>query len=72
MGLKLNVKKKDLKSVINLLPALTGPTVSSLTLKDWYALEVIIEEKLARDLIPRLREKGARGIIEYPLNKLIY
>lgn len=72
VGLKLNVRKKDLNKVLKLLPALKNPTVSPLTLKDWCALEVILEEKRARDLIPELKENGAEGIIEYPLNKLIY
>ncbi len=72
VGLKLNVRGKDLEKVLAVLPSLKNPTISSLTLKDWYALEVIIEEKMARDLIPKLKEKGAEGIIEYPLNKLIY
>ncbi len=72
VGLKLNVKGKDLKKILTLLPSLKNPTISPLTLKNWYALEVIIEEKKVRDLIPKLKEKGAQGIIEYPLNKLIY
>ena len=72
VGLKLNVKEKDLNNILQLLPSLKKPTVSPLTLKDWYALEVVMEEKCARDLIPRLKENGAQGIIEYPLNKLIY
>jgi ATP phosphoribosyltransferase len=72
VGLKLNVNKKNLKEVLEMLPALKRPTISTLTLKDWYALEVIIEEKEVRKLLPLLKEKGAQGIIEYPLNKLIY
>jgi ATP phosphoribosyltransferase len=72
VGLKLNVKKENLDEVIKVLPALKKPTVSSLTVGDWFALEVIIEEKDVRKLLPALKEKGAQGIIEYPLNKLIY
>ncbi|MCM8831406.1 MAG: ATP phosphoribosyltransferase [Candidatus Omnitrophica bacterium] len=72
VGLKLNAKKEDLKKIIKLLPSLKKPTISPLTIKDWYALEVIVEENLVRDLIPLLKEKGAQGIIEYPLNKVIY
>lgn len=72
VGLKLNVAKSNLKKVLALLPALKKPTISTLTLKDWFALEVIIEEKEVRRLLPLLKEKGAQGIIEYPLNKLIY
>lgn len=72
VGLKLNVKKTDLDGVLGILPALQDPTLSPLTRKDWYALEVIINETLVRDIILRLKKKGAKGIIEYPLNKLIY
>lgn len=72
VGLKLNVKKENLDKVLALLPALKKPTISTLTLKDWHALEVIIEEKEVRRLLPLLKERGAEGIIEYPLNKLIY
>ena len=72
VGLKLNVRKKDLKKVLKVLPALKKPTISPLTLKDWYALEVIIEEKELKRLLPLLKEKGAEGIIEYSLNKVIY
>lgn len=72
VGLKLNIKKENLDKILSLLPALKKPTISTLTLKDWHALEVIIEEKEVRRLIPLLKEKGAEGIIEYPLNKLIY
>jgi len=72
VGLKLNVKRNDLDKVLKILPALKNPTISPLTLRDWYALEVIIDEKLVRDLIPKLKERGSQGIIEYPLNKLIY
>ncbi|MDD5584688.1 MAG: ATP phosphoribosyltransferase, partial [Candidatus Omnitrophica bacterium] len=71
VGLKLNVRKKDIDKVLGILPALKKPTISTLTLKDWYALEVIIEEKEVRRLLPLLKEKGAEGIIEYPLNKLV-
>ena len=72
VGLKLNVKEDDLDKIIATLPALKKPTISFLTLKNWVAIEVIIEEKEVRRLIPLLKEKGAQGIIEYPLNKVIY
>jgi len=72
VGLKLNVEAKNLKTILKVLPALRKPTISSLTVKGWYALEVVIEEKEVRELVPKLREKGAEGIIEYPLNKLIH
>ncbi|MFA5337892.1 MAG: ATP phosphoribosyltransferase [Candidatus Omnitrophota bacterium] len=72
VGLKLNVKKENLQKILSILPSLKKPTISSLTLEGWYALEVIIEEKEVRKLLPLFKENGAEGIIEYPLNKLIY
>jgi ATP phosphoribosyltransferase len=72
VGLKMNVKKDDLIKVINKLPALKKPTISTLSEKGWFAIETIIEEKTVRTLIPDLKRAGAQGIIEYPLNKLIY
>jgi ATP phosphoribosyltransferase len=72
VGLKLNVEKKNLKAVSSLLPSLRAPTISHLGDAGWYALEVIIEETEVKRLIPALRRAGARGIIEYPLNKVIY
>ena len=71
VGLKLNVQENDLKAVQKLLPALTSPTISTLSTEGWYALEVIIEETEVKRLIPALRRAGAHGIIEYPLNKVI-
>jgi len=72
VGLKMNVAKKNLAKLLKLLPALKNPTISSLTQKDWVALETVIDEKLVREIIPRLKSAGAQGIVEYPLNKLIY
>jgi ATP phosphoribosyltransferase len=72
VGLKLNVHKKNLEKVLSVLPALKKPTISSLAIKDWVACEVIIEEKEVKRLIPLLKERSAQGIIEYPLNKVIY
>ncbi len=72
VGLKLNIKEKNLDKIISILPALKKPTISSLTLKDWVACEVILEEKDVRKIIPLLKENGAQGIIEYPLNKVLY
>lgn len=72
VGLKMNVQKKDVKRIISLLPALKNPTVSSLSRGDWYALETVVQEKIVRILLPRLKNAGAEGIIEYPLNKVIY
>ncbi|MDD5775438.1 MAG: ATP phosphoribosyltransferase [Candidatus Omnitrophica bacterium] len=72
VGVKMNVRKKDLDRVIGLLPALKEPTVSSLSSTGWFAVETVIDEKVVRTLIPALRKNGAEGIIEYPLNKVIY
>ncbi len=71
VGLMMNVKKKDLKKVLALLPALQRPTVSTLSDPAWSAIVTIIDEKIARDLMPALKEAGAAGIVEYPLNKII-
>ncbi|MFC1514987.1 ATP phosphoribosyltransferase, partial [Candidatus Omnitrophota bacterium] len=71
VGIKLNVRKKDLDKITKVLPALRRPTISGLSSKDWFALEVIIEEEKIKELIPRLKEMGAEGIVEYPLNKII-
>jgi ATP phosphoribosyltransferase len=72
VGLKMNVKKENLKAVIAQLPALKKPTISGLSDDDWFAIETIIDEKVVRVLIPVLKAAGACGIIEYPLNKVIY
>jgi ATP phosphoribosyltransferase len=72
VGVKMNVRKKDLESVVKLLPALKEPTVSSLSSSGWFAVETVIDEKVVRTLIPALKNNGAEGIIEYPLNKVIY
>jgi len=72
VGLKMNVKKTDLKKVISVLPALKKPTISGLSQEGWLAIETVIDEKVVRTLIPELRKRGAQGIIEYPLNKVIY
>ncbi len=72
VGLKMNVRKNDLKKVIAKLPALRKPTISSLSEDGWLAIETIIDERVVRVLIPELKKAGAQGIIEYPLNKVIY
>lgn len=72
VGLKMNARKTDLKKVIGLLPALKRPTISNLSQEGWLAIETVIDEKVVRTLIPELRKRGAQGIIEYPLNKVIY
>jgi ATP phosphoribosyltransferase len=71
VGLKMNLKESDLKKVMSILPSLKRPTVSPLTLPGWMALEVVVEEKIVKQMIPDLKRAGAEGIIEYPLNKLI-
>jgi ATP phosphoribosyltransferase len=71
VGLKMNVSANDLKSVIEILPSITGPTISNLFQSDWFAVEVMVSEKVVRELIPQLLKRGAVGIIEYPLNKVI-
>lgn len=70
VGLKMNVLEKNIALIINILPALKRPTVSRLTVPGWVALEVIIEETTVKKIIPDLIKAGAKGIIEYPLNKV--
>ncbi len=72
VGLKMNVRKENLKKVLGKLPALKKPTISGLSDDGWFAIETIIDEKVVRVLIPELKNAGAQGIIEYPLNKVIY
>ncbi len=72
VGLKMNVAKANISEVVAQLPALKRPTVSPLYDEGWVAVEIIIEEQQARDLIPRLKRAGAEGIVEYPLNKVVY
>lgn len=71
VGLKMNVPKESLKRVLNLLNSLHSPTISQLYDENWYALEVIIDEKRVRELLPKLKDAGASGFVEYPLNKVI-
>ena len=71
VGLKMNVSEKDLEKVVAILPSLTAPTISRLYQGGWYAVETVISEKEVRELIPKLLEVGAKGIIEYSLNKVI-
>lgn len=72
VGLKMNVPKKELKAVLAILPSMKKPTISNLSDPDWYDVDTIIDEKTAKKLIPELKRAGAQGIIEYPLNKVIY
>ena len=71
VGMKLNVSKENLEGVMKLLPSLKAPTISTLYSDEWFAIESVIDTGVVRDLIPRLLEAGAEGIIEYPLNKVI-
>jgi len=71
VGLMLNVEKTNLQSVLGVLPALKKPTISPLSDGDWLALNTILDEATVRTIIPRLKEAGAQGIVEYPLNKIV-
>ncbi|MGC8976644.1 MAG: ATP phosphoribosyltransferase [Candidatus Ratteibacteria bacterium] len=71
VGLKMNVEKKNLKKILKILPAIKKPTISTLTDKNWYAVETIIDKDKAKELIPMLKRFGANGIVEYPLKKVI-
>lgn len=71
VGLKMNVARGDLEAVLDLLPSEKSPTVSSLADADYVAIEVVVEERVERELVPRLKQAGASGIITYPLNKVI-
>lgn len=72
VGLKMNVSKDALERVVSLLPALKKPTIASLAEEGWFDVDTIIEERSVRDLIPELKRAGAEGIVEYPLNKVIF
>ena len=72
VGLKMNVPREKLEAVIANLPALHTPTVANQLDEDWVAVEIIADEKTVRELIPQLKKVGASGIIEYPLNKVVY
>ncbi len=71
VGLMMNVRSADLPSVIKILPALQTPTISSLADKEWVAVNTIIDENTVRHIVPKLKSAGARGIVEYPLSKII-
>ncbi len=72
VGLKMNIKKDNLESILKILPAEKSPTISSLADADFVAIEVIIEDKIERTLVPALKRAGASGIITYPLNKVLH
>jgi ATP phosphoribosyltransferase len=71
VGLMLNVRRADLSAVLAVLPALNSPTVSQLSDAEWVAVNTIVEERTAREVIPRLKAANATGIVEYPLNKVV-
>lgn len=72
VGLKMNIDERNLSKLLSELPALRNPTISHLSQPGWVAVETIIDEHIVRDLIPQLKAAGAEGIIEYPLNKVVY
>ncbi|MCA9088237.1 MAG: ATP phosphoribosyltransferase [Planctomycetaceae bacterium] len=71
VGLMMNVRRADLPRILNGLPALKDPTVASLSDPDWVAVNTIIEESIVRTIIPKLRDVGATGIVEFPISKII-
>jgi len=71
VGLMLNVRKDCLPAVLSILPALKKPTISNLSDEEWVAVHTILEEMTVRNIIPRLKEAGGQGIVEYPLNKIV-
>jgi ATP phosphoribosyltransferase len=71
VGLLMNVEKSNLSAVLDLLPALKNPTISNLSDDNWVAVNTILDETTVRHIIPRLKEAGAQGIVEYPLNKIV-
>ncbi|MFC1581919.1 ATP phosphoribosyltransferase [Planctomycetota bacterium] len=72
VGLMINIERKNLDAILSLLPSLRGPTISDLTEEGWVAVTTVVDEKIVRDLIPALKEAGGEGIVEYPLNKIVY
>jgi ATP phosphoribosyltransferase len=72
VGLKMNIEERNVASLLKSLPALRRPTIANLSQKGWVAVETIIDEHVVRELIPQLKSAGAEGIIEYPLNKVVY
>ncbi|MBN1621872.1 MAG: ATP phosphoribosyltransferase [Endomicrobiales bacterium] len=72
VGLKMNTRRENINRILNVLPALKNPTISNLSSINWVALEVVLEERIVKKILPELKRAGAEGIIEYPLNKIIY
>ncbi|MFV0436765.1 MAG: ATP phosphoribosyltransferase [Desulfopila sp.] len=71
VGLKMNISEEKLEDIIDILPSLNAPTIAHLYNKKWYSVEIAVSEDIVRELIPQLKKRGAEGIIEYPLNKVI-
>jgi ATP phosphoribosyltransferase len=71
VGLLLNVRRNDLNGVLDVLPALKNPTISTLSDPDWVAVNTIVEESVVRQILPKLKAANAQGIVEYPLNKIV-
>ncbi len=71
VGLMLNVRREDLAGVLEVLPALQRPTISALSDPDWVAVNTILDEDVVRNIVPRLKERRAHGLVEYPLNKIV-
>jgi ATP phosphoribosyltransferase len=72
VGLKLNIEKSKLEAILSDLPALRNPTINRLADESWVAIDTVLDEKVVREIIPELKERGAEGIIEYPLNKVVF
>jgi ATP phosphoribosyltransferase len=72
VGLKMNIARRNLDRLLQELPALRNPTISPLSTDGWVAVETIIDEHVVREIVPQLKRAGAEGIIEYPLNKVVY
>jgi ATP phosphoribosyltransferase len=71
VGLKCNVQERDLKAVLEVMPALHNPTVSSLSDKGWVAVETVLHTTEIKHVVPRLKRAGASGIVEFPITKII-
>jgi ATP phosphoribosyltransferase len=72
VGLKMNAPKRSLDAIVAAVPSLRNPTISPLSNPEWVALETIIDERVVREILPQLKSLGAEGIVEYPLNKVVY
>lgn len=71
VGLKMNVPRKNLEKVMKVLPALTSPTIAEMYDKNWVDVDTVVDERIVREIVPKLKDAGAEGIVEYPLNKVI-